>query len=242
VVEATSFESAKSTLEESTIDLMLVDVRLSEDSTNRDGLKVLSWTRSSGRSTPAVMVTASSELLEVREAMRLGAQDYVLKDELSSEMLLPIVEGIHERLFLQSEVRRLRARVDRTWGTAGLIGSSAAMNRVRKLVERVADADAPVLIRGQTGTGKELVARAIHETGRRRDHPFVAVNCSALPGTLIESMIFGHERGAFTGADRKFRGHLAGRRGHRPPRQVRKCPRSFRPSYCESSKSVHSGR
>jgi len=140
--------------------------------------------------------------------MRKGAQDYVLKDELSPEMLLPIVEGIRERLALKGEVQRLRKRVEKTWGTSALVGSSPAMARVRRLTERLADADAPVLIRGETGTGKELVARALHESGSRRDHPFLAINCSALPGTLIESMIFGHERGAFTGADRKVRGHL----------------------------------
>jgi DNA-binding NtrC family response regulator len=208
VVEADSVVSAQHVLESSPVDLMLLDVRLSDSPTDRGGLEVLSWTRASGRTTPAVMVTASSELGEIREAMRRGAQDYVLKDELSREMLLPIVEGFHERLKLRSEVLRLRQRVERTWGTTALVGSSPAMARLRRLIERVADADVPVLIRGETGTGKELVARALHEVGSRREHPFVAVNCSALPGTLIESMIFGHERGAFTGAERRVRGHF----------------------------------
>jgi DNA-binding NtrC family response regulator len=208
IVEADTLESAKSAIEASAIDLCLVDVRLSENSTDRGGLEFLAWLRATGRSVPAIMVTASTELAEIREAMRRGAQDYVLKDELSSEMILPIVEGIRERLALKGEVQRLRQRVERTWGTAALVGSSAAMARVRRLIERLAEADAPVLIRGETGTGKELVARALHETSARRDHPFLAINCSALPGTLIESMIFGHERGAFTGAERKVRGHL----------------------------------
>jgi DNA-binding NtrC family response regulator len=208
VVEADTLESAKAAIETGTIDLCLVDVRLSENSTDRGGLEFLTFIRATGRSTPAVMVTASTELAEIREAMRRGAQDYVLKDELSSEMLLPIVEGIRERQALKGEVQRLRQRVEKTWGTAALIGSSVAMARVRRLIERLAEADVPVLIRGETGTGKELVARALHETSARRDHPFLAVNCSALPGTLIESMIFGHERGAFTGAERKVRGHL----------------------------------
>jgi two-component system response regulator HydG len=154
------------------------------------------------------MVTASTELAEVRQAMRDGAADYVLKDELSAEMLLPIIEGIGERLRLRGEVLRLRQRVDKAWGVGALVGSSPAMARVRRLIERVADADAPVLIRGETGSGKERVARALHETSWRHEHPFVAVNCSAIPGTLMESLIFGHERGAFTGADRKVRGHL----------------------------------
>jgi DNA-binding NtrC family response regulator len=208
IVEADSVATAKGVLEAGPVDLLLLDVRLSDSPADRGGLEILSWVRASGRSTPAVMVTGSTELGEIREAMRRGAQDYVLKDELSREMLLPIVEGFQERLRLRGEVALLRQRVERTWGATALVGSSAAMARVRRLIERVAEAEVPVLIRGETGTGKELVARALHEVGPRREHPFVAVNCSALPGTLIESMIFGHERGAFTGADRRVRGHL----------------------------------
>src|SRR5205823_5346986 len=134
-----------------------------------------------------------------------GAQDYVLKDELSPEMLLPIIEGLRERLTLRGEVTRLRERVDKSFGTAAIVGSSSGMDRVRRLVARVADAGCTVLIRGETGSGKEVVARALHEVSDRRDQPFIAVNCSALPGALIESLIFGHERGAFTGADRRVR-------------------------------------
>jgi DNA-binding NtrC family response regulator len=208
LAEADSLESAKAAVEAGDVDLMLVDVRLSENSTDRGGLDLLSWVRSTGRSTPAVMVTASTELAEIREAMRRGAQDYVFKDELSAEMLIPIVDGIHERLHLKGEVLRLRQRVDKTWGTGALVGSSQPMTRLRRLIERLADAEAPVLIKGETGSGKEIVARVLHEMSKRNEHPFLAVNCSALPGTLIESMIFGHERGAFTGADRRVRGHL----------------------------------
>lgn len=208
VVEADSLESAKAIIESTTLDLLLLDIRLSDRTTDRGGLEVLEWARSNGRSVPAVMITASTELAEIREAMRQGAQDYVLKDELSAEMLLPIVDAIHERARLRGEVQRLKQRVEKTWGTSALVGSSPVMTKVRRLIEKVADADAPVLIRGETGSGKELVARALHESSERNEHPFVAVNCSALPGTLIESMIFGHERGAFTGADRKMRGHL----------------------------------
>jgi DNA-binding NtrC family response regulator len=123
-------------------------------------------------------------------------------------MLLPILEGIRERLSLRGEVTRLRSHIDRDFGLQSLVGSSAAMERVRRLVMRVADADAPLLIRGETGSGKELVARAAHHIGKRSNEPFVAVNCSALPGSLIESLIFGHQRGAFTGAVQRMRGQL----------------------------------
>jgi DNA-binding NtrC family response regulator len=140
--------------------------------------------------------------------MRQGAQDYVLKDELCAEMILPIVDGIRERFALKGEVQRLREQVDRRQGLPALVGASAAIERVRKLSRRVADADAPILVRGATGSGKEMVARAIHYSGKRANEPLLAVNCSALPGTLIESLVFGHQRGAFTGADRRVRGQL----------------------------------
>jgi DNA-binding NtrC family response regulator len=206
IFEAGRFEEAMAAVDSTSPDLLLLDIRLSDDPRDRGGLDVLRAVRASGRMTPAVMVTSSTELAEVRDAMRHGAQDYVLKDELSPEMLLPIVEGIRE-------VTRLRERVDRAFGTAALVGSSAAMERVRRLVARVADANCAVLIRGETGSGKEMVARALHEMSGRRDQPFIAVNCSALPGALIESLIFGHERGAFTGADRRVRGQLELARG-----------------------------
>jgi len=206
--EAGSLEEAKERVETQNPDALLVDIRLTQEPTNRGGLEFLRWLRESGRATPAVMVTASTELAEIREAMRRGAQDYVLKDELGPEMLLPIVEGIRERLELRTEVRKLRQHIDDTWGPSAFVGSSPAMERVKRLVARVADADAPVLLVGETGSGKEMVARAIHHTGRRAAHPFLALNCSALPGSLIESLIFGHQRGAFTGAVQRIRGQL----------------------------------
>jgi DNA-binding NtrC family response regulator len=208
VIEASSVAEAQEKVEAVAPDAMLLDIRLSDDPTDRGGLDFLKWLRDSGRTTPAVMITASTELAEIREAMRRGANDYVLKDELGPEMLLPIVLGIRERMELRGQVKKLRQHLDRDYGPQALVGSSAAMERVRRLVARVADAEAPVLIRGETGSGKEMVARAIHHAGQRGPEPFVAVNCSALPGTLIESLIFGHQRGAFTGAVQRMRGQL----------------------------------
>ena len=207
--EAATADEAFAAFQRWSPDLLLLDIRLSsEDITDRSGIDLLRRLRESGASTPAIMVTSLTEIAEIREAMRVGANDYVLKDELEPEMLLPIVEGHRERLRLSREVRRLRERVDRTWSIRAIVGSSPAMERVRQRIERIADSSATVLVRGETGTGKELVARALHETSARRDHPFVAVNCSTLPGTLIESLVFGHERGAFTGAERRVRGQL----------------------------------
>lgn len=208
VVEASSVEEARVRMETQEIDAMLLDIRLSDSPTDRGGLDFLRWVRSTGRGMPAVMVTGVTELAEIREAMRQGAQDYVLKDELCAEMILPIVDGIRERFALRDEVQRLREQVDRKQGLPAIVGASSAIERVRKLVRRVADADAPILVRGATGSGKEMVARAIHYAGKRASEPLLAVNCSALPGTLIESLVFGHQRGAFTGADRRVRGQL----------------------------------
>jgi DNA-binding NtrC family response regulator len=208
LLEAGSVVEALDAVQRTAPDLLLVDIRMSSDSRDRGGLDLLRQLRSAGDATPTVMVTSLFELSEVREAMRSGAQDYVLKDELCPEMLLPIVESFRERTALRGEVARLRERVEASWGVAAIVGSSPAMAGVRRLVLRIADAGATVLIRGETGTGKELVARALHEASARREEPFVAVNCSALPGTLIESLVFGHERGAFTGAERRTRGQL----------------------------------
>ena len=208
VSEAGTVGDALAAVERGQPDLLLLDIRLSSDARDRGGLEVLRKLRASGAGVPAVMVTSLVEVGEIREAMRSGAQDYVFKDDLCPEMLLPIVESFRERLALRGEVARLRERVERAWGVAALVGSSRAMDGVRRLVRRVADAGATVLIRGETGAGKELVARALHESSSRRNEPFIAVNCSALPGTLIESLVFGHERGAFTGAERRTRGQL----------------------------------
>jgi len=208
VIEAASADEARLRVETQDIDAMLLDIRLSDAPADRGGLDFLRWVRGTGRTMPAVMVTGVSELHEIREAMRHGAQDYVLKDELCAEMILPIVDGIRERYALKGEVQRLREQVDRRQGLPALVGASAAIERVRKLARRVADADAPILVRGATGSGKEMVARAIHYAGKRANEPLLAVNCSALPGTLIESLVFGHQRGAFTGADRRVRGQL----------------------------------
>ncbi len=204
-VEANGVEDAMTAIERHHPDLLLLDVRLNlGDLRDRGGLEILRRVRTSGRSTPAIVVTSVNELTEIREAMRLGAQDYVLKEELSPEMLLPIVEGQRERFALRGEVVRLRERVDRTFGTRAILGSSPDVDRMRRMIERVADSSSTVLVRGETGTGKEMVARALHEMGARRNEPFVAMNCSAIPGDPDRvGLIFGHEKGAFTGADRR---------------------------------------
>ena len=206
VVEAASVDETFAAYAADAPDIVLLDVRLSADLRDRGGIDVLKRLRAEGTACPIVMVTSASELADVREAMRLGADDDVLKDELCPEMLLPIVQGLTDRLRLRSEVTRLRERTLATCGLSALLGSSKEMERVRALVRRVADADATVLVRGETGTGKELVARALHELSRRRAGPFIAINCGAVPEPLLESELFGHAKGAFTDAKEKRAG------------------------------------
>ena len=208
ILEAASVEEALQLTAEAKPHLLLLDIRLSEDPRDRGGLEVVSRLRAKGDATPAVMITALTEVAEVREAMRRGAQDYVFKDELAPEMLLPVVEIYRKNAVLRDQIESLERRVQESWGTSAIIGSSAVMDRLRRTIVRVANSDVNVLIRGETGTGKELVARALHQMSDRHTEPMVAVNCSTLPGTLIESLIFGHVRGAFTGADRRIRGQL----------------------------------
>jgi two-component system response regulator HydG len=137
--EARSLIEASESIEASVPDLVLLDIRLSHEPGDRGGLDLLRRIREWFPTLSVVIVTASSEIDEIRQAMRLGAKDYVLKDELSPELLLPIVEGIRERMMLQGEVARLRERVDHEWGLSAIVGSSTEIERVRQLVRRVAD-------------------------------------------------------------------------------------------------------
>jgi DNA-binding NtrC family response regulator len=208
LAEAKSLAEAIASIDASPPDLVLLDIRLSDDSEDRGGLDLLRKVSKTHPGLVVVIVTASSEIDVIRQAMRLGAKDYILKDELSPELVVPLVEGLRERMQLRGEVARLRERVDRSVGLSAIVGTSSAMERVRELIRRVAESDATVLIRGETGAGKEMVARALHETSSRHDHPFIAINCSALPPALMESLMFGHERGAFTGADSRKPGQF----------------------------------
>jgi DNA-binding NtrC family response regulator len=161
---------------------------------------VLRESRERWPETPVVMITAhGSEAIAV-EAMKLGAEDYVPKPFDNDEIRL-VVQRALERTRLQRENRTLREQIEREFGFGSLVGSGPAMRRVFETIEKVAETDLGVLIRGESGTGKELVAQAIHQRSPRRARPFVAVNCAAISRDLVESELFGHEKGAFTGAD-----------------------------------------
>src|SRR5882757_1558915 len=174
-----------------TFDLIFSDVVMPE----KDGITLLGEMRALGVTTPVVMISGQATVDMAVRATKLGAIDF-LEKPLSTDKLLLTVENALKLRRLEDENRELRARV----GRHEIVWKSDAMRRVMAQVERVAAGESRVCILGETGTGKELIARAVHEGSPRRAAPFVTLNCAAVPGELIESELFGHEKGSFTGA------------------------------------------
>lgn len=175
--------------------LVLLDVILP----GTDGLAVLQNMRAEDRSVPVIMLTGTKSVKTAVDAMKLGAADYISKP-FDVEELRIIVDRTLNSQELEREVRTLRAQVVQRYAFHNLIGKSPAMQEIYSKIEQVADSRTTVLITGESGTGKELVAKALHYNSSRRDRPFIALNCAALPETLIESELFGHEKGSFTDA------------------------------------------
>jgi two-component system response regulator PilR (NtrC family) len=178
------------------LDLVITDLRLGRGS----GLDVLAGVKETSPGTEVVMITAYATAENAVQAMKMGAYDYVLKPFKVDELKLVVEKALEHRKLLQ-ENRVLRHRVGRRHEERDeIIGHSAGVEEVRELVARVAPARTTILILGESGTGKEVAARTIHALGGRPDQPFVAINCGAIPEGLIESELFGHEKGSFTGA------------------------------------------
>ena len=164
-----------------------------------DGLSLMAALQQEMPRVPVIILTGRATVDTAVTAMRQGAYDYLTKP-VDLDRLRLLIEKALDRARTLDEITLLRRRVKEVWGLGRLIGRSAPMQEVHRLIEQAAATPAPVLIHGETGTGKELVARTLHELSPRAEGPFVAVNCAAMPETLLESEIFGHERGAFTDA------------------------------------------
>jgi two-component system response regulator HydG len=182
-------------------DVVITDLRMS----GVDGLDVLDGMRALDPTIPVIVMTAFGAIDSAITAIKRGAWHYLTKPLVLAELSVYVDRAVAERR-LRDEHRALQRIAQERSGFARMVGRSASMRQLYTLIEQVATAAAPVMIRGESGTGKELVARALHFAGARRDHPFVAVNCTALPEQLLESELFGHVRGAFTGAASARRG------------------------------------
>ncbi len=201
VAEAPGVAAAKALLAANPYDLLITDQRMPDG----DGLALLAAARDADPSLPVVFLTAHATVELAVEAMRKGAFDFIPKP-FQPEAVLAVVRRACAHGELLRENERLKGEVQRLGAYGELVGSSRALDQVRHLIARVAPTGATVLITGETGTGKELVARAIHERSIRSGGPFVPANCAAFSESLLESELFGHERGAFTGAEKARQG------------------------------------
>ncbi|MEW6167973.1 MAG: sigma-54 dependent transcriptional regulator [Pseudomonadota bacterium] len=186
-------------LQDTPVDLVISDLRMPQMS----GVELLRKLRETGNDVPLIVITAHGSIESAVEAMRLGACDYLLRpfDVEALELAIGRVFSVREMI---QQKDYLREQLEHGW--EGLVGSSRAMQQVRTQIAQVAPTRASVLLTGETGTGKEVVARAVHRTSPRRERLFVPVNCAAIPAEMLESELFGHEKGAFTGALRQHVG------------------------------------
>ncbi|HMI89341.1 MAG TPA: sigma-54 dependent transcriptional regulator [Polyangiaceae bacterium] len=191
-------ENAKDAMrrvQEETWDLVITDLRMP----GMSGLELIGWIKSYDPRIAVLAITAYGSIETAVQSVRAGAADYITKPFEADALLLAVDKCRHERQ-LQMELARLRTEVDRRYGFDAVIARSVVMQEVLGLARRVADSPSTVLITGASGVGKEVLARAIHQSSRRRTKPFFAINCAAIPDNLLESELFGYKKGAFTGA------------------------------------------
>ena len=203
VATAASAQQTLSVLQLRPFDLVITDLKMP----GMSGLELLKHTRLQYPQTIIMMLTAFGTVETAVEAMKAGAYDYLTKPVHADEMLL-VVRRALEHLRLLEQVRTLRLSLDKKYGFENILGRSDVLLEVLETAERAAHSNSTVLIRGETGTGKELLARAIHFNSPRRDNPLVTINCAAIPKELLESELFGHTRGAFTGAFAHKKGRI----------------------------------
>lgn len=195
VYEAADGTSAIKLINENDVDLILTDLMMP----GADGVTVLRHARQNSPQTLVILMTAHASVESALEALHLGAQDYILKPLVFEEVLRK-VRHLIEHKNLAWEIQMLRREISEHFATADPVGKSQAMQKVVQLIDKVAPTPTTVLITGESGVGKEVVARTIHGRSNRRDNVFLPVNCSAIPETLLESQLFGHTKGSFTGA------------------------------------------
>jgi DNA-binding NtrC family response regulator len=203
VIMAGSAEEAIIKVKSEEPDLIFLDIIMPE----KDGMQALKEIRGMHPQIPVIMLTATKTLKTAVEAMKLGAYDYITKPFDVEELKLIAQKALESR-DLRRENRRLQGEVEERYHFDNIIGKSKEMRDIYATIRQIAEKNSTVLIHGESGTGKELVARAIHYNSHRKNKPFVAVNCAAIPETLIESELFGHEKGAFTDAQTRRIGHF----------------------------------
>jgi two-component system response regulator AtoC len=202
VIEADAGEPALKLAQQETPDLVLLDVRMPDLS----GIEVLDQLKKSGDARAVIMITADPQLDDVKAALKLGAYDFVGKPVDFDELHITIKNAL-EATSLRTEVQSLRSEVRRGVGYDSVISVSPKMTELMNFIRKVASSEATtILIQGESGTGKDLIAKAIHYESSRQQKPFVAINCSAIPETLMEAELFGHEKGAFTDAKQMKKG------------------------------------
>ena len=202
-VGAGSGEAALALCQEQPFDLILMDVRMS----GMSGIEATRAIKAYNPAIPIVIMTAYSDVENAVEALKTGAYDYLTKP-LAFDALRPALERALDHAALRDEVRVLRDNLSSSFDTKNVIGKSPAMRQLLSMVSAIAPSEATVLITGESGTGKEVAARLIHANSNRRKGPYVAVNCAALSEALLESELFGHEKGAFTGAEKRREGRF----------------------------------
>jgi DNA-binding NtrC family response regulator len=199
---ASGFEALEK-LEKIGFDLLFVDIKMP----GMNGIELLGKVKEEYPDTFVIIITAYGSIDTAVEAMKQGAVDYLLKP-FKPEQLSLVMEKVLNQKKMMTEYEYLKGRLDKISRFENIIGQSAVMCKIFNLIEEVAQSDSSVLIVGETGTGKELVAKAIHAKSRRAQHPFIAINCGAMPESLLESELFGYQKGAFTGATQPRKGFL----------------------------------